>query len=89
MVIDVGKCSGDCKGRCLPTKAKREIVHLYSGSREVEIIDSCECLQSDGSACATIKKEVTYFQGTNFQATVNVNQCTGSCGGKYALFRCV
>lgn len=89
MVIDVGKCSGDCEGRCLPTKAKREIVHLYSGPKEVEIIDSCECLQSDGSACAIVKKEVTYFKGTSFQAKVNVNQCTGSCGGKYTLFRCV
>ena len=58
VMIDVGKCSGDCEGRCLPTQAKREIVHLYSGPREVEIIDSCECLQSDGSACATVKKEV-------------------------------
>jgi len=65
----------------LPTKTKREIVHLYSGPKEVEIIDSCGCLLGDGSSCTTVKKEVTYFQGTPYQAKVNVNQCAGSCGG--------
>ena len=85
--IDVGRCSGDCQGRCLPAKTRREIFHLYSGPREVEIIDSCECLLSNSSTCATVKKEVTYFQGTSCQATLNVNQCAGSCGGMYVLSR--
>ena len=81
-MIDVGMCSGDCQDRCLPVKTRKEIVHLYTGTKEVEIIDSCECLQSDGTSCSTVKKEVTYFQGTSCQATVNVNQCAGgSCGG--------
>ena len=62
VMIDVGKCSGDCQGRCLATKAKREIVHLYSGPREVEIIDSCECLTSDGSTCSLVKKKVMYLK---------------------------
>ena len=62
VMIDVGKCSGDCQGRCLVTKTKREIVHLYSGPRKVEIIDSCECLTSDGSTCSLVKKKVTYLK---------------------------
>ena len=89
VMIDIGSCSGDCQGRCLPAKTKREVVHLYSGPREVEIIDTCKCLLSDGSTCATVKKEVTYFQGTSCQATVNVNQCAGSCGGTYVLSGCI
>ena len=80
---DVGRCSGDCQGRCLPAKTTREIIHLYSGPKEIEIIDSCECLMSNISTCSTVKKEVTYFNGTSCQATVNVNQCVGSCGGMY------
>ena len=85
VMIDVGKCSGDCQGRCLPSNASREIVHLYSGPKEVEIIESCVCLSSSSSTCAAVKKEVTYFQGTSCQATVNVKQCAGSCGGKNYL----
>ena len=80
---DVGRCSGNCQGRCVPAKTTREIIHLYSGPKEIEIIDSCECLMSNVSTCSTVKKEVTYFQGTSCQATVNVNQCVGSCGGMY------
>ena len=85
MMIDVGKCSGACQGKCLPTKVKRENVLLYSGPREIEIIDSCECLASDGSTCAAVKKKVIYFKGTSSQATVNVKQCAGSCGSKHYL----
>lgn len=84
-MIDVGRCSGDCQGRCLAAKVKRETIHLYSGPREVEIIDSCECLQSDSSTCATVKKKVVYFEGTSYETTVKVNQCTGSCGGMYSV----
>ena len=81
VMIDVGKCSGDCPGRCLPANARREIAHLYSGPREVEIIESCVCLSSSSSTCAAVKKEVTYFKGTSSQTVVNVKQCAGSCGG--------
>ena len=85
VMIDVGKCSGECQGNCLPTNTKRENFLLYSGPREVEIIDSCECLASDSSSCASVKKKVTYFKGTSSQATVNVKQCAGSCGGMHYL----
>ena len=83
VMIDVGMCSENCQGKCFPTKTRKEIVHLYSGPKEVEIIDSCECLLNNGSSCATVKKEVTYFQGTSSQTTVNVNQCAGTCGGMF------
>jgi len=85
VMIDVGTCSGDCQGRCLPTKTKKETVYLYSGPREVEIIESCQCLSiaSGVSSCAAVKKEVTYFIGTSCETTINVSQCVGSCGGIY------
>ena len=85
VMIDVGKCSGDCQGRCLPANARREIAHLYSGPREVEIIESCVCLSSSSSTCAAAKKEITYFKGTSSQATIDVKQCAGSCDGMHYL----
>ena len=89
MMIDVGKCSGDCQGRCLPTKTRKEIVYLYSGPREVEIIESCQCLSSGGSSCAAVKKKVTYFTGTSCEATIEINQCLGSCRGENMYFVCI
>ena len=65
MIIDVGKCSGGCQERCLPTKTRKEIFRLLSGPREVEIIESCQCLSSGGSPCAAVQKEVTYFTNTS------------------------
>lgn len=85
VMVDIGHCSGNCRDTCLPTKTRREIFHLYSGPKEVEIIDSCECFLTDSPSCTTVKKQVTYFQGTTCQSTVNVNQCTGSCGGRYLI----
>ena len=81
VMIDVGRCSGDCEGRCLPTKTRKETVHLNSGLKEVEVVESCQCLSSGGSSCAAVKKEVTYFTGTSCEKTVKVNQCVGSCRG--------
>jgi len=81
VMIDVGECFGDCQGRCLPTKTKKETVNLYSGPREVEIIESCQCLSSGVSSCAAVQKEVTYFTGTSCETTIKVNQCVGTCGG--------
>jgi len=88
VMIDVGECFGDCQGKCLPTKTKKETVHLYSGPIEVEIIESCQCLSSGGSSCAAVAKEVTYFTGTSCEMTINVNQCVGSCRGMKAICMC-
>ena len=89
VMIDVGKCSGDCQGQCLPTKTRKETVRLYSGPREVEIIESCQCLSSGGSSCTAVKKEVTYFAGTPSETTIKVNQCVGSCRGMKIHIGCV
>ncbi|XP_065903683.1 otogelin-like protein isoform X2 [Dysidea avara] len=81
VIIDVGKCrENHCQGSCLPTKTRKETVRLSSGSKEVEIIESCQCLSNEGSSCAVAKKEVTYFANTSSEITIGANQCVGSCG---------
>ncbi|XP_076327159.1 uncharacterized protein LOC143234031 [Tachypleus tridentatus] len=63
---------------CEPLSRIREIHHLLTGPREVEVVEKCSC-SSNPSSCQRTSSKMILFKDTPFETAVDVGSCLGHC----------
>ena len=73
---------------CQPTGVRVDLVLLFEGPREVEVIQECQC-ELKLSQCVRVPALKTFHSETPYEAVIDVGGCSGSKGspGVHSLRR--
>ena len=63
--------------RCVPLTSS--LSHLYTNNKVTDFLstEDCDCVKV--KECRRYDHFITYYEGTQFETTVNVGQCLGNC----------